>query len=193
MTFDITLNDPPQFRTAVRALRRPMNRDVEAREPDSEDIALGRKLVLRGDDHAKFARLIHVGFTIRAPRYWWIEYSTYSVGAASVSESTMHRKLSEPFTEEDFEDRTIDCRTVYELNKSSMLVKLGDIPLYRLKERIPEGYLQTRDCCMSYQTLRRVYFARKDHRLPHWQAFAKWIETLPLAAEWITAQRESLA
>ncbi|HSW65306.1 MAG TPA: hypothetical protein VLH56_18665 [Dissulfurispiraceae bacterium] len=189
MTFDIALNDPPQFRTAVRALRRPMNRNVEAREPDSEDIALGRKLVLRGDDHAKFARLIHVGFTIRAPRYWWIEYSTYSVGAASVSESTMHRKMSEPFVGSDFEDYSVPGDYLENLNTERRMYTIGHSNIALLKGMIPESYLQTRDCCMSYQTLRRVYFARKDHRLPHWQAFAKWIESLPHADAWITASK----
>ena len=123
MTFTIELNDTPQFMTAIRALRRPMNVEIgRVSEPTEADLILGRKLVLRGDDHAKFARLIHVGFTCRAPRYWWIEFSTYRVGADSVSESTMHRKLSEPWVAADFEDRAVSVQVLCALN-----VYAGDV------------------------------------------------------------------
>ena len=191
MTFTMELNDAPQFMTAIRALRRPMNVEIgRVSEPTEADLALGRKLVLRGDDHAKFARLIHVGFTCRAPRYWWIEFSTYRVGADSVSESTMHRKLSEPWVAADFEDRAVSVQVLCALNVYAGDVREGRCNISLLKRHIPEGMLQTRDCTMSYQTLRHIYFARKTHRLPHWQAFCAWIETLPHASEWITVTKD---
>ena len=191
MTFTIELNDAPQFMTAIRALRRPMNVEIgRVSEPTEADLALGRKLVLRGDDHAKFARLIHVGFTCRAPRYWWIEFSTYRVGADSVSESTMHRKLSEPWVAKDFEDEQVHPEVLRGLQLISEGVRNQTHNISLLKRHIPEGMLQTRDCTMSYQTLRHIYFARKTHRLPHWQAFCAWIETLPHASEWITVTKD---
>ena len=191
MTFTIELNDNPQFMTAIRALRRPMNVEIgRVREPTEADLALGRKLVLRGDDHAKFARLIHVGFTCRAPRYWWIEFSTYRVGADSVSESTMHRKLTEPWKLDDFEDCDVSSGVLDILDSYADRARRGELGIGILKRHIPEGMLQTRDCTMSYQTLRHIYFARRTHRLPHWKAFCAWIETLPHASEWITVAKE---
>ena len=35
----------------------------------------------------------------------------------------------------------------------------------------------------SYRCLRNIYKQRKDHRLPEWREFCKWIETLPYAEE----------
>ena len=37
----------------------------------------------------------------------------------------------------------------------------------------------------SYQTLRRIYIQRKNHRLPEWHQFVDWVRTLPYAEELI--------
>ena len=37
----------------------------------------------------------------------------------------------------------------------------------------------TRSLLMSYQTLRRIYRARRKHRHPDWRLFCQWIESLP--------------
>ena len=55
----------------------------------------------------------------------------------------------------------------------------------RIKEILPETFMQKRIWMFSYQTLRRIYFQRKDHRLPQWRKFCEWIETLPYAKEFI--------
>ena len=57
------------------------------------------------------------------------------------------------------------------------------------KENIKEGLLQTRYFMTNYQTLKRMYFARRNHRLPHWKEYCKWIETLPYSKELITIEK----
>ena len=37
----------------------------------------------------------------------------------------------------------------------------------------------------NYRALKTVYSQRKNHRLPEWREFCKWIETLPYADELI--------
>ncbi len=181
MIFDIELVETYGMATALRALRRPMNKPPHGNDkPGEDDLRLMRQLVTRGDDHTKFARMIGVGYTIRAPRYWWIEFSTYRVGVESVSESTMHRKMSSEFVSEDFEFG-VDAAGLENLNFRRSLVHKGKAPLEYLKAELPEGFLQTRDIVSNYQALRHIYQGRKDHRLPHWRKFCEWIMELPYA------------
>lgn len=129
----------------------------------SKDKQLIQTLVKRGDEHAKVLRGIMVWCEINAPRYWWQEMDTYKVGAERLSsESTMHIE-GKGMPEEE---------------------------LVKMKEELPEGHMQKRVWMFSYQTLRRIYFQRKDHRLPQWRAFCRWIESLLFAEEFITINNE---
>jgi len=184
MTFELELGHLGGVEIALKALRRPMNPDfvTECVWPSDEDFVLMERLIRRGADHSKFARMISTGLTIKAPRYWWMEFSTYRIGIESVSESTMHRKVSEPFTVDDFE-HDIGAETLADLNKCRMDV-MSDLrhkQLYQLKAMLPEGFLQTRDIVVNYQTLRRMFQQRHDHRLPHWRKFCSMMDGFPLA------------
>ena len=98
---------------------------------------------------------------INAPRYWWQEMDTYRVGAERLSsESTMHIE-GKGLSEEE---------------------------LIEMKENLTEGHMQKRVWMFSYQTLRRIYIQRKNHRLPQWRTFCQWIETLPFAENFITVE-----
>ena len=44
---------------------------------------------------------------------------------------------------------------------------------------LPESWLQIRMLDVDYQTLRNIYFWRKNHKLTEWHSFCKFIETLP--------------
>ena len=59
--------------------------------------------------------------------------------------------------------------------------------LEKAKDKIPSGKIQKTVDMFSYQTLRRIYFQRRHHRLPIWREFCKWIETLPYWSELITS------
>lgn len=129
----------------------------------SKDKQLLQTLIKRGDEHAKVLRGVMVWCEINAPRYWWQEMDTYKVGAERLSsESTMHIE-GKGMPEEE---------------------------LIKMKESLPEGHMQKRVWMFSYQTLRRIYFQRRDHRLPQWRAFCEWIKTLPFAEEFITIEKE---
>lgn len=124
----------------------------------NKDIALLQKLIRRGDEHAKVLRGVVVWCEINAPRYWHIEMDTYRIGCERLSSnSTMHQQ-----------GRGLD---------EDMLVEM--------KENLTEGTMQKRIWMFSYQTLRRIYYQRKNHRLPQWRMFCEWIERLPLAQELI--------
>ena len=49
----------------------------------------------------------------------------------------------------------------------------------------PSGFELTARLTTNYRCLKHIYIQRKDHRLPEWREFCKWIETLPYAKEFI--------
>jgi len=60
----------------------------------------------------------------------------------------------------------------------------------KMKSELTEGTMQKRIQMFSYQTLRRIYFQRRNHRLPMWHDFCSWIESLPFADVLITIGKE---
>jgi hypothetical protein len=122
------------------------------------DLKLLKSLIKRGDEHAKVVRGIIVSCSIIAPRYWWQEMDTYRIGHERLSsESTMHVEAK----------------------------GLSGQELQKMKGEIKESHEQERIDEFSYQTLRRIYHQRKNHRLPEWHLFLNWMKTLPLANELI--------
>lgn len=131
---------------------------------DTKDLHLLSTLVKRGPEHAKCVRGIVVYAEIDAPRYWWQEADTYRIGTERLaSASTMHIQGKGLSTEE----------------------------LVRMKENLTEGTMQKRIQMFSYQTLRRIYFQRRNHRLPIWREFCQWIESLPFAEQLITIENDN--
>ena len=49
----------------------------------------------------------------------------------------------------------------------------------------PAGFTLTARMTTNYRCLRNIYIQRHDHRLPEWQKFCRWIETLPYAQEFL--------
>lgn len=127
------------------------------------EMRLLSRLVQSGDQHAKCIRGLKVGVLISAPIWFYRELETYNIGRSRLSsESTMH----------------IDCRG------------LSGEELMEAKDKIYMGHIQRTTDTISYQTLRRIYFQRRHHRLPLWQEFCSWIESLPLAKELITIDKD---
>lgn len=60
---------------------------------------------------------------------------------------------------------------------------------YQMIQLLPSSYMQKRTVDLNYQTLRRIFFARRNHKLTEWSGetgFCGWIKTLPYAEELIT-------
>ena len=49
----------------------------------------------------------------------------------------------------------------------------------------PAGFTLTARMTTNYRCLKNIWRQRRDHRLPEWREFCKWIETLPYAKELI--------
>lgn len=141
---------------------------------DSDDILL-RKLVAHGPSHSKAIRMIQYWLEIRAPRFWWAEFDTYKVGTTTASESTMHTLYRAPLTPENFEGDHVTTTQLKYLNEAIE----WRMPIDVLKCHLPEGFLQTRIVNLNVQTLRTIWWDRKNHRLPQWAEFCAFLEELP--------------
>ncbi len=171
------------------------------------DMKLAQSLLLAGNEHAKFMRMIHVAVDTDMPRYWWSEADTYHFNTKN-SCSTMHKLLNRntPITLDMFviceEDYDWWVNTIEELEKLRQEYKriqsttkdnnIMNRLLIRAKRMLPEGFLQMRTWDTTYAELRNMYFQRRNHRLKEeWiDTFCKWIESLPYAKELIMYEGE---
>ena len=186
-----------------------------------KDLELCQKLLRAGgDDDSKFMRYIHVQADVNAPLYWWKEFDTYKVSTVANSESTMHTIMKREITMDDFSWETLDNNTLHVCFGKQMTqqewAKMTLDLLNHTRERyvraverkdpqvqliwkqliqmLPSSYMQKRTVDLNYQTLRRIFFARRNHKLTEWSGengFCGWIKTLPYAEELITYEPKS--
>lgn len=128
------------------------------------------KLIKEGDSAAKCMRFVVVWIDIQAPRYWWQEFDTYKVGIERLSESTMHTIMTRDLQQWDFEDE-IDKAVLDIVN-----YYIHEKDFRKVKQHLPESFLQRRLIVTNYQALRHMYRDRHNHRLPEWQIFCNYIK-----------------
>ena len=124
-----------------------------------------------GKGHNKFLRQIILWIDIEAPRSFWSEFDTYKVGTVAQSESTMHTLAKRAPTYADFEEgttqTTMDCFIAQWAELKQDIVKL--------KENLPEGYLQRRLVSLNYENLRTLLHQRENHRYRRWETLLQSI------------------
>ena len=186
------------FKGAIRGMRNPYNSWDKSDSHDEvigpNDLELCKKLIKAGSDHRKFLRMIHVQVDVKAPLYWWKETDTYKIGTVANSCSTMHTITAKKFGFEDFEMGYRDDMLgdiIFDLNtlRKKCLEKSEEKVWYEIIKLLPSSYLQLRTLDLNYETLMRMYFARKNHRLTEWHTFCVWIETLPYMEEFLRASK----
>ena len=205
------------FEGALRGMRNPLNSwdksdSAFIGEPGyqsyigSYDLSLAQRLIKAGSDHRKFMRQIFVSVDITAPLYWWKEFDTYKVATVANSCSTMHTIHKKEFALADFSHEWISnldkfydkgtpggalVETVVMLNKCRRLyLETKDKEYwYQMIQLLPSSYNQMRTVTLNYETLRNIYFARRNHKLDEWRnGFIEWIDSLPYAEELIKYQ-----
>ena len=167
------------------------------------DKDLMKRLRNAGTDHRKFMRFITVYFDVTAPLYFLKEFDTYKVGTVSNSCSTMHKIQAKEFTLDDViheylitrEKPLIDGGDQMEPPNGIWLMHITiqtrsqyrDLYLetkdkkywWQMIQLLPSSYNQKRTVLVNYEVLANMYKSRKNHKLDEWQAFCKFIETLP--------------
>lgn len=133
--------------------------------------------------HSQFLTGIRVNFDMTFTNKGWVEAERYRFLEFVSSQSTMHRLPK--FNVEDSYVEYVDKRMIdimkeliEDYNKSPSPEKYLKI-LYSN----PCGFKITSRMTTNYRCLRNIYRQRKNHRLPEWREFCKWVETLPFAKE----------
>lgn len=184
------------WESAIRGMRNPMNSwdksDSNFEYPwldiGEADLALMKRLSKAGSDHSKFMRMITVTCDITAPLYWWKEYDTYKVGTVANSCSTMHKIHSKELTLDDFSNEHLtglylNClkNTIIMLNDArSEFLETNDKEFWHMMiQLLPSSYNQKRTVQLNYEVLKKIYFARKNHKLDEWRTLCDWVRELP--------------
>jgi len=181
----MSLYDVAGYEPAIRSMRAAM-KSYDKSDTTNEGIgpvdkALVEKLILGGPEHSKCIRQIIAWFELTTSRYVFQEFDTYRIGVEKGSESTMHMIASRLLEYTDFEEDAIHSETLVYLNELIMIYReTRDIKDFlKLKRALPEGFLQIRHICASYQALRNMYSQRRKHKLPQWREFCEILEKFP--------------
>lgn len=158
-----------------------------------KDLNLAQKLIKAGGEHRKFLRQIFISVDISAPRFWWSEFETYKIGTVSNSCSTMHKLSSYPITNDMFEYEALDdfdeeywfYTIKYLENLRLKYIETKDYSYFRrLKQVLPESFIQKRTITMNYENVLNIIHQRKNHSLKEWSKdFIEWTKELPYAEE----------
>lgn len=171
------------FSAALRGMRNPKNSWNRSDSHDDvecyigpNDLELVHKLINAGTEHSKFLRFITVYADIEMPLYFWKEFDTYKFMEKN-SCSTMHKILSRPLTENDFEHETWSTERENHLYYLNNLIK--EKRFREVIQDLSSSYLQKRTIVTNYAELRNIYKQRLNHKLIEWHKICHWIDQLP--------------
>lgn len=173
------------FENAIRASKFPMAVNAEdcTKELTKTTTKLGS--CKSGTGHDNFLKGIVVQFDMRFSNKMSVELERYHFIDFISSQSTMHRitkfKLKEQcneYVDQRIIDVVQEMIDVYNglMDKGTDFAK--DLYL-RILYNVPSGFELTAGFTTNYQQLKTIYWQRKNHRLPEWREFCKWVGTLP--------------
>lgn len=143
----------------------------------------------QGSGHDQFLTGIIVQFDLSFSNKAWVEMERYHFIDFVSSQSTMHRIAR--FDLDKSYNEYVDPRII-EIMKEKVKAYNDLAPEDRTKEQYleilysnPAGFILTAGITTNYRQLKTIYAQRKNHQLPEWRDFCKWIETLPYS-EFIT-------
>ena len=186
----------------------PMRTSTEWEEARESELKRGVNLSQAADwqgAHDQFLTGIRVSFDLTFTNKAWVEAERYRFLEFVSSQSTMHRitkfDLHNQYNEY-VDPRIIEIIEEKVAQHNKLLDALAQTPTddeynrKRLKSLItqkyleilysnPAGFMLTARLTTNYRCLKNIWRQRRNHRLPEWRAFCKWIETLPYAKELI--------
>lgn len=170
---------------SIRGAKFPMAADLtkinENLTPGIEALAMSAS----GEGHDQWLTGVTVQFDLTCTNKMWVEAERYRFLYFVSSQSTMHRitrfdicnQCNEyvwPQTISELEC-AVNRYNLFEDKNSKEAKELYLEILYN----VPAGFELTARMTTNYRELKTIYKQRKDHRLPEWREFCKWIETLP--------------
>lgn len=176
---------------SIKASGYPMQTELDSSKLTDKDIKRAIKLSKLGREdnpaHAQFLTGIRVAFDLTCSNKMWVEAERYRFLEFISSQSTMHRitkfNLDESYN--NYVDKRIKNIMKEKVDEYNSMVD-GEEKSKKYLEILysnPAGFELTARMTTNYKCLANIYRQRKDHRLPEWREFCKWIETLPYSKE----------
>lgn len=181
---------------SINASGYPMRITTQMEELEEKDLARAEKLsVLSVRDngaHGQFLTGIRVAFDLTFSNKAWVEAERYRFLEFVSSQSTMHRiakfDLDKQYNQY-VDPRVIDIMKEKVSEYNSMEDGPDKVEKYlEILYTNPAGFELTARMTTNYRCLKNIYKQRKNHRLPEWREFCKWVETLPYAKELILSE-----
>lgn len=176
---------------SIKASKYPMSTDTEQCNSEVTPRVKSLGSVQTGTGHDNFLKGIIVQFdwtftpklSVEVERYHFIDFVS--------SQSTMHRitKFDLDKSYIKYVDRVVINRIKGLVDRYNMLSdeeknsEEGKELYLKILYSNPCGFLLTARMTTNYQQLKTIYQQRRNHRLPEWQWFCDWCETLPMFME----------
>lgn len=170
---------------SIKASKYPMAVDTELCNSEITNTVKNLAYSEKNSGHDQFLTGIRVAFDLTFTNKAWVELERYRFIEFVSSQSTMHRiskfDLSNQYNE------YVDKRmiVIMEELKDKYNLTQDKEDYLKLLYSNPSGFELTARLTTNYRALKTVYSQRKNHRLPEWCEFCKWIEELPYAEELI--------
>lgn len=166
---------------SIRRAKFPMSVDTDSL---NDTLTEGIKKLAKskaGEGHDQWLTGVVVQFDVTGSLKWWTEAQRYHFLDFVSSQSTMHR-----ITRFDIADQCneyVRPEAIVLVEEQVAWYNANPTPenYLRVLYNIPTGFCLTAGMTTNYRQLKTIYKQRKNHRLPEWREFCKWIETLPFA------------
>lgn len=169
------------FDESVAASKYPMSVSPETCTPELTERAVSLAQTPIGHGHDQYLTGIIAQFDLTFSIKAWTEAQRYHFLDFVSSQSTMHRiTRMDPKKQcnEYVHEAIIEIlNTLIDLYNAEHTPERYLNVLYN----VPTGFRLTARMTTNYRQLKTIYAQRKNHRLPEWREFCKWIETLPNA------------
>lgn len=185
---------------SIKRAKYPMSVDINKLSDELTDGIKALAQSAHGAAHDQWLTGVIVQFDLTFSNKGWVEAERYHFLDFVSSQSTMHRisKFDLDKAYNEYVDRRIVevmKEKVKEYNEFCASLETSFLPqcqetLQALEDEKKRKYLEilysnpagfeiTAGMTTNYRQLKTIYSQRKNHRLPEWREFCKWIETLP--------------
>ena len=176
---------------AVRGAKFPMALDTTKMTNEIKPVTLSLGNAKPASGHDCFLKGIQVVFDLKWTVKASVELQRYHFIDFVSSQSTMHR-ISKFDLDGQYikyvDQRIIDIMKEKQKAYNENPTKEGYLELLYSN---PCGFQLTAEMTTNYLQLKTMYNQRKTHRLPEWQEFCKWCETLPYFSELCLGKKEN--
>ena len=196
------------FDDAVLGSKYPMATDLSKLNNEVTNTVVKLATSKQGEGHDNFMNGIIVQFDLTFTNKAWVEAERYHFLDFISSQSTMHRitkfDLDKAYIEY-VDPRMIDIMkekvnaynelmaNIKQAKENGEDVKEMDAKAKKMYLEVlysnPAGFRLCAKMTTNYRQLKTMYKQRRNHRLPEWQAFCDWCETLP-HSEFITGLKD---